>query len=175
MNILSVNLLTLSFNLFLCLIEALKIAIESRIKKRMMYAKGDSPLLQSISLAPSRLPPRLGDPLFDESQLRSPKPNLAAEIKLNDSQNLSQVMKEDNTFTLDKTQLSNSQLLLDNIGPQKPHVRGHHSTRGYKESQFFVTNEFLNLNYLNNNRTPHPQLNDKSKKSFLNKLYLTIR
>ena len=139
-----------------------------------MYAKSDSPLLQSISIHQSRLPLRLGDPLFDESQLKSPKQHLGSDI--NDSQNISQVMREDNTLSLDKTQLSNSHMLLDNIGPHKPHIRGNHSMRvgGNKESQFFITNEFLNLNYLNNNRTPQPYFNDKPKKSFLNKFIFFI-
>ena len=127
-----------------------------------MYAKGESPSALTISLHHSRLPPRLGDPTFDESQIKATRLNPIEESKLNVDPNLSQSMlKEDNTMVVERN-------LLENITTARE--RGNHTTNHVKEKQFFVTNEFLSLANLNSQRSPQAHaIPDNSKKSFLNK------
>lgn len=120
----------------------------------------------TISNYQSKLPARLGDPTFDESQIKGRLIPIE-ESKLNNDPNQSQsMMKEDNTMIVEKN-------LLEHIASprlDKLERGGVQSTKHVKEKQFFVTNEFLSLANLNSQRSPQSQVSmSVQKRNFLNK------
>ena len=118
----------------------------------MMYARTDNSTLGSLSsVGQSKMN-------LDSSPLKSGRHRALEQLRSGDSLSQS-VVKEDPTLSLDKTRMSNSNLLLDNLSPTNPEDKTHpYSTRVQRDHQFFVTNEFLDLNYLNSIRTPQNAL-----------------
>lgn len=150
-------------------IEALKIAVEAKLKKRMMYARNDGSI-QTILFNQSRINPKIGDSNLEDSQYRSPKQKILDSVRMADSVSLSQSMvKDEFTLSLDKTRLSNPNMLLDNLSPIGVDNRHAQTTKVQKDSHFFVTNEFLNLNYLNSHRSPQPLTGTYAQSNFMDK------
>ena len=147
-SLLKVTLLLIASYLYDDTIDALKIAIEAKLKKKAAYSKGAASELATSNLhAVGRSHNRL---LNDSMQRTKANPQ---EIKGSHARKFSQTtLKEEispNSSLIHRPNIANN-IMLDNISPIGKGPKPFLSTKSKADTgQFFITNEFLNLGYLN--------------------------